>query len=649
MATQKPLDIQYGLSLNGTVILDREQNLAVKNASIENLNVTGTLTAVNTTDSYLKDNNILLNSGIEAGAVSTLGSVTGGSGYTQGTYRNVPLVVSSGTAGYGATADIVVSTGGVVTSVTKVNAGVGYATNTVFTVAAADIDSDNNGTNFSVPVTAVTAGSAATDAFITVARGTSGADVALKWMESNDAFFGTPRWQLTNDGSNYYSIYVTNDADTSATANKLVLRDGSGNINVNDIGVGNDLSVTGTSLLTGEVTVNTGIIPDADEGAYIGTTSRPFSEGHFGEIQIAPGSEDNDITTASGNLVLDSAAGTVNVQDNLDVDGDVNIDGGDLTVSTTTFNLANTTATTVNAFGAGTTIEIGASTGTTNVNNNLVVDLDLQVKGGDITTNQTTFNLLDTNATTINAFGAATTIDIGASTGTTNINNNLDVDGDVNIDGGDLTVSTTTFNLANATATTLNLGGASTTLNVSHVGTGARTINIATAATGGASTLTFGGGVTGNTLKIQGTAAGQINLTTDVTTGIANLFTSVTGKVQVGGVGSELYVGTQTAVTGTTTTVATTSQTVTDQFSTTEFRSAEYLVQITQGSSYQVSKILLVHDGTTPYITEYGTLLSGSTLGTLDVDITGGNARLLVTMANATSASVKVSRTSIIV
>ena len=457
MATQKPLDIQYGLSLNGTVVLDREQNLAVKNASIENLSVTGTLTAVNTTDSYLKDNNILLNSGIEAGAVSTLGSVTGGSSYTQGTYRNVPLVVSSVTAGYGATADIVVSTGGAVTSVTIANAGSGYATNTVFTVAAADIDSDDNGTNFSVPVTAVTAGAAATDAFITVARGTSGTDVALKWLESNDAFFGTPRWQLTNNGTNYYSIYVTNDADTSATANKLVLRDGSGNINVNDIGVG----------------------------------------------------------------------------------------------------------------------------------------------------------------------------------------------GDVNIGGGDLTVSTTTFNLANTTATTLNLGGASTTLNVSHVGTGARTINIATAATGGASTLTFGGGVTGNTLKIRGTAAGQINLTTDVTTGIANLFTSVTGKVQVGGVGTKLYAGTQTAITGTTTTVATTSQTVTDQFSTSEFRSAEYLIQITQGSSYQVSKIILVHDGTTPYITEYGTLLSGSTLGTLDVDITGGNARLLVTMANATSASVKVSRTSI--
>ena len=35
------------------------------------------------------------------------------------------------------------------------------------------------------------------------------------------------------------------------------------------------------------------------------------------------------------------------------VDGDVNIDGGDLTVSTTTFNLVNTTATTLNAATSG--------------------------------------------------------------------------------------------------------------------------------------------------------------------------------------------------------------------------------------------------------------------------------------------------------
>ena len=179
------------------------------------------------------------------------------------------------------------------------------------------------------------------------------------------------------------------------------------------------------------------------------------------------------VDTTNGSELITFSTG------NVDIDNDLNIDGGDLTTNQATFNLLNTNATTVNAFGAattaniataGTAIDIGAATGTTSVNNNLDVDLDLNVDGGDITTNQTTFNLLNTNATTVNAFGAATTIEIGAATGTTNVNNDLDVDGDVNIDGGDLTVSTTTFNLANSTATTVNAFGAAATINMGASG-----------------------------------------------------------------------------------------------------------------------------------------------------------------------------------
>ena len=48
---------------------------------------------------------------------------------------------------------------------------------------------------------------------------------------------------------------------------------------------------------------------------------------------------------------------------------------------------------------------------------------DLAVNGGDLTTTATTFNLLDTNATTVNFAGAATTMDIGAATGTITFNN----------------------------------------------------------------------------------------------------------------------------------------------------------------------------------------------------------------------------------
>ncbi|NBR62628.1 MAG: hypothetical protein EBT86_13610, partial [Actinobacteria bacterium] len=111
------------------------------------------------------------------------------------------------------------------------------------------------------------------------------------------------------------------------------------------------------------------------------------------------------------------------------VDGDLNIDGGDLTVSTTTFNLANQVATTVNFAGDATVIEIGSSQGVTNVNNNLDVDGDVNIDGGDLTVSTETFNLANETAKNVNFAGEATNIEIGSQQGVTNVNNNLIVDG----------------------------------------------------------------------------------------------------------------------------------------------------------------------------------------------------------------------------
>jgi hypothetical protein len=75
----------------------------------------------------------------------------------------------------------------------------------------------------------------------------------------------------------------------------------------------------------------------------------------------------NTITTG---YVLD-VGGDTNLDGNLNVVGDVDIEGGDLTASTANFNLLNTTTTTtINFGGAATNIEIGstASTSTVNIN-----------------------------------------------------------------------------------------------------------------------------------------------------------------------------------------------------------------------------------------------------------------------------------------
>ena len=258
-----------------------------------------------------------------------------------------------------------------------------------------------------------------------------------------------------------------------------------------------DLAVNGGDLTTDQITFNllnaaattvnfAGAATVIEIGSATGITNINNNLDVDGDVNIDGG--DLTVSTTTFNLAnttattvnfagaatvieIGSATGITNINNNLDVDGDVNIDGGDLTVSTTTFNLANTTATTGNLFGDATTINIGAagSVGTLTVkNDSVVLDGDLQVKGGDLTTDQITFNLINTTATTVNFAGAATIVEIGAATGTTNINNNLDVDGDVNIDGGDLTVSTATFNLANTTATTGNLFGDATAINLGN-------------------------------------------------------------------------------------------------------------------------------------------------------------------------------------
>jgi len=83
-----------------------------------------------------------------------------------------------------------------------------------------------------------------------------------------------------------------------------------------------------------------------------------------------------------------------------------------------------------------------------------------------------------------------------------------------------------------------------------------------------------------------------------------------------------------------------------DSFLASQFRSAKYLVQVTSGTDYHTTEILLIHNGTDVHITEYATIFDNVELATFDADIASGYVRLLATPTN-TGSSIRVYRTAL--
>jgi hypothetical protein len=96
-----------------------------------------------------------------------------------------------------------------------------------------------------------------------------------------------------------------------------------------------------------------------------------------------------------------------------------------------------------------------------------------------------------------------------------------------------------------------------------------------------------------------------------------------------------------------TTTTATVSQVPIHTISSTDYRSIEYMIQVTNGTNYHLTKVLVLHNGTTAYNTEYGTISTGPVLATFDTDISGGAIRLLATPYSSSTMTYKIKFTTI--
>ena len=108
------------------------------------------------------------------------------------------------------------------------------------------------------------------------------------------------------------------------------------------------------------------------------------------------------------------------------------------------------------------------------------------------------------------------------------------------------------------------------------------------------------------------------------------------------------WVNVDANITTNTHTTSAVSETVVDSWGTGDYRSAKYIVQMTNNANntYQTSEVMVLHDGSDTYITEYGAIKSLNTLGSIDSDIDSGSVRLKVTPINS-NTTIKVIRTSI--
>lgn len=94
-------------------------------------------------------------------------------------------------------------------------------------------------------------------------------------------------------------------------------------------------------------------------------------------------------------------------------------------------------------------------------------------------------------------------------------------------------------------------------------------------------------------------------------------------------------------------TISGTSLTNLDSFDATEYRTAKYLAQIKDGAAVHSSEIMVTHNGTNAYISEYGIVTSSGELGEFTASLATGTLTLQFTPTGATSMVIKLIRMSI--
>jgi hypothetical protein len=259
-------------------------------------------------------------------------------------------------------------------------------------------------------------------------------DVVLSWDITHNN--SNRRWYAGIDTSDGYSWKLANPLTTVAYGLENFDSTGETKLKVDSTGsltILNDVIMYGDSLDAPGVqsfSLLNSVNPTVN--AFTGARTVNLASDAADSQTTIRGTKESEATNG-GALVVNGGLGVakrLNVGGNTQIGGDLEVQGGDITTNQTTFNLLNSTVTTANLFGAATSIILGATTGTTRIRNNVDIDGDLNVDGDDLTTTTTTlFKLINTNATRVDFAGAASWVNISGTSGITTIRNNVDING----------------------------------------------------------------------------------------------------------------------------------------------------------------------------------------------------------------------------
>lgn len=420
-----------------------------------------------------------------------------------------------------------------------------------------------------------------------------------------DAFMG---W----DNSNAEFAFGSN----VTVANEIVTVNTLGNVRASYF-LGNGSQLTGVSATTAS-TANTVIDAAQPNITSVGTLSSLSVTGN-----VTAGNFVGVFANGTSNVAIPAVNGNVNIS----AAGNANI----AVVTGTGVNVAGTLNATGNAnvgnLGATSIVATGTVNFSTTSNVALGAVANISITGG------TDGYLLSTDGA-----GELSWIAPPSTTGITNGSSNVAIPSS----GGNVNTSVGgTANVLVVTATGANIAGTLNATGNANVGNIGATNGVFTNVSGNGSGLSAiaGANVTGTVANA--THSSTANTVTDAAqpniTSVGTLTSvAVTGNATVGNI--LLNGGIQSNRTNVS---VSTSATVIDQFAPATYRTAKYVISASSVDGYQSVETLLIHDGTTSYITVYGSISSNASVDIVEIssnlDGVSGNIRVYATSANATA------------